>query len=100
MRLADAHALEVVSDAVDEGMSYSSQLTTSDANIFAAFSVNKLKGSQHQQRAWDEDSEFDKQKDKEQFRQYEAACDRVKNFYKEQHGESMSNFFMTVFLNS
>lgn len=25
-------------------------------------------------------------KDKTQFRQYEEACDRVKLFYKEQHG--------------
>ncbi|KIV77070.1 hypothetical protein PV11_08906 [Exophiala sideris] len=28
---------------------------------------------------------FDAEKDKTQFRQYENACDRVKNFYKEQH---------------
>jgi hypothetical protein len=27
------------------------------------------------------------QKDKTQFRDYENACDRVKTFYKEQHGE-------------
>ena len=30
-------------------------------------------------------SEFDANKDKTQFRQYEEACDRVKNFYREQH---------------
>jgi inositol oxygenase len=30
-------------------------------------------------------SEFDAEKDKTQFRQYEDACDRVKNFYLEQH---------------
>jgi len=30
-------------------------------------------------------SEFDADKDKTQFRNYEEACDRVKNFYKEQH---------------
>ncbi|KAI1623252.1 inositol oxygenase [Exophiala viscosa] len=30
-------------------------------------------------------SKFDAEKDKTQFRQYENACDRVKNFYKEQH---------------
>ncbi len=28
---------------------------------------------------------FDAEKDKTQFRQYEAACDRVKSFYREQH---------------
>jgi len=32
-----------------------------------------------------EASEFDANKDKTQFRQYEEACDRVKNFYREQH---------------
>jgi inositol oxygenase len=30
-------------------------------------------------------SKFDAEKDKAQFRQYEDACDRVKNFYREQH---------------
>lgn len=43
--------------------------------------VNVLKG-----KTWNEESEFDANKDKTQFRQYEDACDRVKNFYKEQHG--------------
>jgi len=37
-------------------------------------------------KLWDDESEFDVQKDKAHFRQYEDACDRVKNFYKEQHG--------------
>ncbi|KAH8826859.1 myo-inositol oxygenase [Flagelloscypha sp. PMI_526] len=52
---------ETVSDAVDE--------------------VNILKGN----LAWDDNSTFDQEKDKTQFRQYEDACERVKNFYKEQH---------------
>jgi len=30
-------------------------------------------------------SKFDSEKDKTKFRQYEEACDRVKNFYREQH---------------
>ncbi|KAI9878037.1 MAG: hypothetical protein M1823_007015, partial [Watsoniomyces obsoletus] len=30
-------------------------------------------------------SQFDSEKDKTQFRQYADACDRVKNFYLEQH---------------
>ena len=46
--------------------------------------MNKLKTS----RAWDEASKFDAEKDKAQFRLYEDACDRVKTFYKEQHGEA------------
>lgn len=37
-------------------------------------------------KMWNEESEFDESKDKTKFRDYEAACDRVKNFYKEQHG--------------
>lgn len=43
--------------------------------------VNVLKTT-----VWDSQSEFDSTKDKTAFRQYETACDRVKNFYKEQHG--------------
>jgi hypothetical protein len=45
--------------------------------------VNVLKS-----RLWNDESEFDGDKDKSQFRDYEAACDRVKAFYKEQHGTS------------
>ncbi|KAI8624954.1 DUF706-domain-containing protein [Xylariaceae sp. FL1651] len=43
--------------------------------------VNVLKD----QMKWDAKSKFDSEKDKSHFRQYEDACDRVKNFYKEQH---------------
>jgi len=46
-----------------------------------AFTVNVQK-----LKLWDDEAEFDAQKDKAHFRQYEDACDRVKNFYKEQHG--------------
>ncbi|KAF9051641.1 inositol oxygenase [Panaeolus papilionaceus] len=52
--------LDITSDAIDE--------------------VNVIKGT-----LWDSESEFDQDKDKSQFRDYEAACDRVKAFYKEQH---------------
>ena len=45
--------------------------------------MNKLKG---QVPRWDEASKFDAAKDKATFRKYEEACDRVKNFYREQHG--------------
>lgn len=34
---------------------------------------------------YDDGSKFDTSKDKGTFRQYETACDRVKNFYMEQH---------------
>lgn len=48
--------------------------------------VNVLKDQlKKQQQEWGTKSKFDAEKDKSQFRQYEDACDRVKNFYKEQH---------------
>lgn len=63
-------AMEAVSDAVDE--------------------VNVLKDQAAQRKAeleaeFDSKSQFDTTKDKTQFRQYEAAQDRVRNFYREQH---------------
>lgn len=63
-------ALEATSDAID--------------------SVNVLKGQAkarlaEEQAAYEAQSKFDADKDKTQFRQYDEACDRVKNFYKEQH---------------
>ncbi|KAI0641458.1 myo-inositol oxygenase [Trametes meyenii] len=75
MRLVnDGHGFEQVSDAVDE--------------------VNKLKGQVAAQ--WDEASKFDAQKDKNAFRQYEEACDRVKNFYREQHEKQTVEFNVRV----
>ena len=50
--------------------------------------VNVLKDQikrERAEKAMHEKSEFDAEKDKAQFRQYEAASDRVKNFYREQH---------------
>lgn len=53
--------------------------------------VNIIKGKQTATAAaetqFDEDSKFDASKDKDNFRDYEAACDRVKNFYAEQHAK-------------
>jgi len=45
--------------------------------------VNQLKGSNNP--SYDAASAFDAEKDKDNFRKYEEACDRVKNFYAEQH---------------
>ncbi|KAL1948694.1 hypothetical protein VTO73DRAFT_10500 [Trametes versicolor] len=70
----DGRALDEVSDAVDE--------------------VNKLKGQVAQ--TWTEASKFDSEKDKNQFRQYEEACDRVKNFYREQHEKQTVAFNVRV----
>jgi inositol oxygenase len=50
--------------------------------------VNVLKGQIKKEKAekpMHEKSELDAEKDKTQFRQYEAASGRVKNFYREQH---------------
>ncbi|KAJ7657164.1 DUF706-domain-containing protein [Mycena polygramma] len=72
MRMPDD--LDVISDAVD--------------------TVNVLKG-----KVWDESSEFDQEKDKTQFRQYEEACDRVKSFYKEQHEKQTMEFNIKMRVN-
>ncbi|KAG9309996.1 inositol oxygenase [Chiua virens] len=42
--------------------------------------VNVLKG-----KNWNEESEVNATKDRDAFRQYNSACERVKSFYKEQH---------------
>ncbi|KAI9569809.1 DUF706-domain-containing protein [Boletus coccyginus] len=54
------NVLDEVSDAVDH--------------------VNVLKG-----KPWDEECDLVATKDKDSFRQYDNACERVKAFYKEQH---------------
>ena len=61
----DGQALESLSDNID--------------------AVNVLKDQLKKERSMLEASKFDAEKDKTQFRQYEEACDRVKNFYREQH---------------
>src|ERR1700722_5629189 len=71
--------LDETSDAVDHGPP--SRLLSAILLTYIFILVNVLKG-----KLWDDRSEFDKGKDKTQFRQYQDACDRVKSFYKEQHG--------------
>lgn len=71
--------LDAISDLIDDGKSSCLWIIAS-ADIITT--VNVLKG-----KTWDEDSEFDTNTDKTQFRDYDAACDRVKAFYKEQHGK-------------
>ncbi|TIB70581.1 DUF706-domain-containing protein [Wallemia mellicola] len=57
--------------------------STSDA----VDAVNEIKGkvAKGEEVAFDAVTNFDNEKDKNQFRKYEEACDRVKNFYREQH---------------
>lgn len=69
----DGLALEATSDAVDE------------VNVLkAAMRVKNGTATQEEVDMY-EKSKFDEEKDKTKFRQYEDACDRVKNFYREQH---------------
>jgi hypothetical protein len=65
----------------------------SDTPSVVSRAVNVLKGKVNNTGAqaqaipsWDDDSLFDQEKEKEGFRQYDGACDRVKEFYREQHG--------------
>ncbi|KAF2090282.1 DUF706-domain-containing protein [Saccharata proteae CBS 121410] len=69
----DGLALETLSDDIDE------------VNVLkAALKVKQGTASGKEKDIYDK-SQFDAEKDKTQFRQYEDACDRVKNFYREQH---------------
>ncbi|KAL1992226.1 hypothetical protein VTN49DRAFT_4258 [Thermomyces lanuginosus] len=63
----DGAALEEISDNIQE------------------LNAIKVSMQQNKEKGLYDESEFDKNKDKSKFRQYEAACDRVKNFYREQH---------------
>ncbi|KAL5522805.1 hypothetical protein ACEPAG_8823 [Sanghuangporus baumii] len=60
--------LDDTSDAIDE------------VNVLKAEVLKESSPSE-----WNSESNFDSEKDKNAFRQYESACDRVKAFYKEQH---------------
>lgn len=72
-RNRDGRALEATSDAIDE------------VNVLkATMRVHDGTATQAEIDIY-EASKFDADKDKSQFRQYEAACDRVKLFYQEQH---------------
>lgn len=76
----DGQALESLSDAIDT------------VNILKA-SLSKQTQEEEQEESQPktetkvlyDTSKFDQDKDKTQFRRYEDACSRVKNFYREQH---------------
>lgn len=69
----DGRQLDRVSDGVDE------------VNVFLGTNPN-LPRPQEKDDGWrDGGSQFDQQKDKSTFRNYERAVDRVKAFYREQH---------------
>lgn len=69
----DGLALEATSDAVDEVNA-----------LKAAMRVKHDNATQEEVDLY-EKSNFDAEKDKTQFRRYEEACERVKDFYREQH---------------
>lgn len=91
MTILDVQALESVSDAVDEGVyrSHAMRMAYALLNASECPIVNKWKGTATNAE-WTASSEFDAEKDKTTFRQYEDACERVKTFYREQHGEDRS----------
>jgi inositol oxygenase len=69
----DGLALEALSDDIDQ------------VNVIkAAIKVKQGTATQEEKNIYMQ-SQFDADKDKTHFRQYEEACDRVKNFYREQH---------------
>ena len=92
--VAAVKAFDVVSDAVDEGTLAALcalRIVVSDTPFVVSRLVNVLKGKATTTGAqatpsWDDDSVFDQQKEKDNFRQYDEACDHVKEFYREQHG--------------
>ncbi|GMK59228.1 hypothetical protein CspeluHIS016_0702430 [Cutaneotrichosporon spelunceum] len=69
-----ATKLDVISDEIDE--------------------VNILKLKERD--AFTAESKFDADKDKGAFRQYEDACDRVKNFYAEQHAKQTLEYNLRI----
>ena len=82
----DARAFDAVSDAVDDGM----PLLAGASFLCSSLAVNVLKG-----KLWHAEAEVEPTKDKDSFRQYDTACDRVKSFYKEQHGPCVRRLALT-----
>ncbi|QRW18830.1 aquaporin, Major intrinsic protein family [Rhizoctonia solani] len=90
----DGRALDEVSDAVDDGkssplclsllfLSHPIAIHSNLPNWGVSVNIAKLKAqAQADAAAWDSAAQFDSEKDKAAFRDYEAACDRVKSFYK------------------
>ncbi|CAE6439417.1 unnamed protein product [Rhizoctonia solani] len=77
----DGRALDEVSDAVDDAIH--SNLPNRDVSV----NIAKLKAqAQADVAAWDSAAQFDSEKDKAAFRDYEAACDR------EQHTKQTVEF--------
>ncbi|KAK6836660.1 inositol oxygenase [Apiospora arundinis] len=74
----NGHLLEETSDAIDA-------VNVLKDQVHSAAATKAEVAEAKEAAAYNSKSEFDASKDKTQFRQYEDACDRVKNFYREQH---------------
>lgn len=81
--------LESVSDAIDDGISTYLYVNKGPFR-WHWIVVNILKGA-----GWNEKSGFDENQSQQNFRDYDGACDRVKNFYRQQH--SMKFIFLVLF---
>ncbi|TYJ58275.1 hypothetical protein B9479_001101 [Cryptococcus floricola] len=81
-----AAKLDEVSDEIDEVnvLKLKSQAKDKATYDKAAAAADKAEAARLE-ALYDGESQFDAEKDKTAFRQYEDACDRVKNFYAEQH---------------
>jgi len=69
----DGLALETTSDSIDKVNLLKAKMKMDDGTA-----------TQEEKDIYQK-SQWDAEKDKTQYRQYEDACDRVKNFYREQH---------------
>ncbi|CAI6259519.1 unnamed protein product [Periconia digitata] len=77
----DGHALEETSDLIDAVNVLKASLKAQSTSTPPQTEVPQQEPEQDIYTA----SKFDSQKEKSNFRQYETACDRVRNFYTEQH---------------
>ncbi|KAK3370657.1 inositol oxygenase 1 [Podospora didyma] len=80
----DGAVLESISDAIDTVNLLKAQAAEKKKALLAA---EPSPEDSVALAAFDAPSEFNSAKDKSSFRQYEAACDRVKGFYAEQHAK-------------
>lgn len=76
----DGKALEALSDDID-----AVNILNPSSTKTKPTSTKSNNSQKTAEKGLYEESEFDKSKDKSQFRQYATACDRVRNFYHEQH---------------
>ena len=82
--IRDCSTFDDTSDAIDHGAP--TLLVVARSLLTEASIVNVLKG-----KLCNDKRQSDNVKDNSEFRQYDTACDSVKEFYREQHGLSFSS---------